>query len=205
MATAMIRYPIDRRITRTRATLQHAFLSLLRKKDYEAVTIQDICDAANVGRSTFYAHFRSKDDLKRSSLEHLRALLIDRQRAALATPAGSKDRHFGFSVSLFEHARDHLDAYRALIGGRGGAVALGAIRQIVAELVRNELKERVDRDAPDSVPMDFSVHFAVGAYMAVLTWWLDRGAKLPAQRMDAWFQRLSIEGTVPLSSWHATR
>ena len=200
METAMPRYPTDRRITRTRATLQRAFLSLLREKDYEAVTIQEICDAAKFGRSTFYAHFRSKDDLKRSSLEHLRALLIDRQRAALATPAGSKGRHFGFSLSLFEHARDHLDAYRALIGGRGGAVALGTIRQIVAELVRNELKETVDREAPDSVPLDFSVHFAVGAYMAVLTWWIDRGAKLPAQRMDAWFQRLSIVETVPRSS-----
>jgi AcrR family transcriptional regulator len=53
----------DRRIVRTRAMLQDALLSLIRTKGYEAITIKDICDAANVGRSTFYAHYTSKDQI----------------------------------------------------------------------------------------------------------------------------------------------
>ncbi|MBN9138523.1 MAG: TetR family transcriptional regulator, partial [Phyllobacterium sp.] len=76
---------IDRRIARTRATLQHALISLIPKKGYEAITVEDICDVANVGRSTFYAHCTGKDDLKRRGLdEHLRALLSARQKEALA-------------------------------------------------------------------------------------------------------------------------
>ena len=75
----------DRRVTRTRAMLQQALMSLIPRKDYDAITVQDICDAANVGRSTFYAHFTSKDDLKRSGFEHLRKELADRQRTAMAT------------------------------------------------------------------------------------------------------------------------
>ena len=63
---------MDRRIIRTRGVLQHALTSLILKKGYEAITIQDICDEANVGRSTFYAHYTSKDDLKRSGFERLR-------------------------------------------------------------------------------------------------------------------------------------
>ena len=70
--------------------LQHALTSLILKKGYEAITIQDICDAANVGRSTFYAHYTSKDDLKRSGFEHLRKELVDRQRDALAAPGDIK-------------------------------------------------------------------------------------------------------------------
>ena len=58
---------IDRRIPRTRAMLQHALTSLILQKGYEAITIQDICDEANVSRSTFYAHYTSKDDLKRAA------------------------------------------------------------------------------------------------------------------------------------------
>ena len=77
---------IDRRIPRTRAMLQHALTSLILKKGYEAITIQDICDEANVGRSTFYAHYTSKDDLKRSGFEHLRKEFGDRQRDAQAAP-----------------------------------------------------------------------------------------------------------------------
>src|SRR5712671_6852532 len=106
---------IDRRILRTRATLQHALTSLILKKGYEAITIQDICAEANVGRSTFYAHYTSKDDLKRSGFEHLRKQLLDHQRAALAASDNAGDRSLAFSLPMFEHAREHIDLYRALV------------------------------------------------------------------------------------------
>src|SRR6266699_5908998 len=92
--------PIDRRISRTRMLLQHALNSLILKKGYEAITIKDICDAANVGRSTFYAHYTSKDDLKRSGLEHLRRLLVDRQKQALAGAGDIRQRSLGFSLTM---------------------------------------------------------------------------------------------------------
>lgn len=186
---------IDRRIARTRTMLQHALMSLIRKKDYEAITIKDICEAANVGRTTFYAHYTSKDDLKRSGIEnHLRGLLADRQRDALATTGDMRDRSLGFSLTMFEHARDHLDVYRALVGGRGGAVALGTVRQILADLVRDELAATADKNPADIIPREFIIRYIVGAYMAVLTWWLDGGAKLPPERINKMFRRLAIDG-----------
>src|SRR6516165_1579746 len=96
---------LDRRARRTRALLQQAHLELILKKGYDATTIQDICDAADVGRSTFYAHYRSKDDLRRSGFEHLRTLLAERQASALASTAEGDERRLAFSLTLFEHAR----------------------------------------------------------------------------------------------------
>jgi AcrR family transcriptional regulator len=177
--------------------LQHALVSLILKKGYEAITVQDICDAANVGRSTFYAHYTSKDDLKRSGLEHLRKEPVDRQRDVLSTPGDIRDRSLSFSLTMFEHARDHMDLYRALVGGRGSAIALGSIRQILSDLVRNELAAIADRNSPDVIPREFVVQYIVGSYMAVLTWWLDRGAELPPNRVDAMFRRLATEGITP--------
>jgi AcrR family transcriptional regulator len=193
----MAKKPTDRRILRTRATLQHALNSLILKKGYDAITIQDVCDAANVGRSTFYAHYTSKDDLKRKGFEKLRTLLVDRQREALAMATGDRDRSLGFSLAMFEHARDHVDHYRALVGGRGGNVSLGSIRQILSDLVRNELAATTGKKSADVVPRELVVQYVVGAYMAVLTWWLDGGAKLPPERIDAMFRRLATEGIVP--------
>jgi len=193
----MAKNAIDRRVVRTRAMLQHALISLIMKKGYEAITIKDVCDAANVGRSTFYAHFTSKDDLKQSGLEHLRKELIDRQRAALAATGKIGGRSLGFSLTLFEHARDHMGLYRALVGSRGGSVALGSIRQIISDLVRSELAATADKNSADVIPRELVVQYVVGAYMAVLTWWLDRGAKLPPQRIDAMFRRLAAEGITP--------
>jgi AcrR family transcriptional regulator len=86
---------IDRRVARTRHALQQAFLSLILSKGYEATTIDEICAVANVGRSTFYAHFTGKDDLKRSGLDHLRRTLQARQNGSPSRPDGSKG--FGFS------------------------------------------------------------------------------------------------------------
>src|SRR5260370_8381887 len=98
---------IDRRIVRTRATLQHALNSLILKKRYESITITDICDAANVGRSTFYAHYTSKDDLKRSGFERLRSLLVERQKEALTPLGNPRDPSFGSSPATLEHTPHH--------------------------------------------------------------------------------------------------
>ena len=186
----------DRRVARTKATLQHALISLTLKKGYDATTIKDICDEANVGRSTFYAHFTSKDDLKRSGLENLRKLLVARQREALAANDG-ETRSLSFSLTLFEHARDHKELYRALAGSRGGAIGLSTIRQILSDLVRDEIAASDKNNGTEAIPRDLVVQYLVGAYMAVLIWWLDRGAKLPPQRIDAMFRRLASKGVRP--------
>jgi AcrR family transcriptional regulator len=189
----MAKKQIDRRVARTRALLQQAHMSLILKKDYEAITVDEICDAANVGRSTFYAQYTSKDDLRRSGLENLRRLLVERQKDAL-TARDIRDRSLGFSLTMFEHARDHLDLYKALVGGRGGAIALGTIRRILSDLIRNELAATADKRSADAIPREVVVQYVAGAFMAVMTWWLDGGAKLPPQRVDAMFRRLATEG-----------
>jgi hypothetical protein len=99
---------------------------------------------------------------------------------------------------MFEHARDHIDLYRALVGTRGGTVSLGQIRQILSDLVRNEFAT-IGKNSADSIPRELIVQYVVGAYMPVLTWWLDGGAKLPPKRIDAMFRRLAAGGITP--SW----
>lgn len=184
----------DRRVIRTRGLLQHALISLILEKDYETITVEDICTAANVGRSTFYAHYTSKDDLKRRGLEeHLRALLAA-PKMQTATVGGTHDHRLSFSLALLQHAREHRALYRALVRNRGGAIGLNAIRRVVADLVREELDTGPDGKPPDDVAHEVTVQYLVGAYMSVLTWWLDGGAKLPAERVDALFRRLANSG-----------
>jgi AcrR family transcriptional regulator len=185
---------MDRRVARTRAMLQRALNALTLKKGYEAITIADICETANVGRSTFYAHYTGKDDLKRSGLEHLRHQLLDHQRAALAASDNAGQRSLAFSLPMFEHAREHIDLYRALVGNHGGAVALGTIRQILSDVVRDELYASAGKNPNGAIHRELVVHYVVGAYMAVMTWWLDGGAKLPPRQMDAMFRRLATAG-----------
>jgi AcrR family transcriptional regulator len=193
----MAKRPIDRRVARSREMLHKALLSLIVKKGYDAITVEEICEAANVGRSTFYAHFTGKDDLKRSGLEHLREQLLGRQRSAAAS-ADEETRSLGFSLTMFEHARDHIHLYQALVGSRGGAVALGTIRQVLCDCVRGELAATGTKNGKHGIPSELIVEYVVGGYMAMLTSWLDGGAKLPPAKIDAIFRRLAIEGVASL-------
>ena len=167
---------IDRRIVRTRATLQHAVLGLIMTRGYEAISVQDICAAANVGRSTFYAHYTGKDDLKRSGLDHLKAAL----------KGGGAAGQLAFTPALFAHARDHLGLYRALQGGPGAEVSIAGLRHVLTEMVEDDLRDIDSRR--------ITVPFVVGALMSVLLWWLDGGAVQPADEVEATFRRLILDG-----------
>ncbi len=185
---------MDRRVARTRGILQEALNRLTLKSGYEAITIKDICDEANVGRSTFYAHFTSKDDVKRSGLEHLRHHLVAQQQAALAGGGAPQDRMLSFSLVMLEHVRDHAALYRKLVSDRGGSVALGFIREILGDLIRTDLAHQHFERAGRPTDREGTVQYLVGAFMSVMIWWLDSGARLAPGEVDAIFRHLSVEG-----------
>jgi len=173
----------DRRVSRTKVALHQALMLLIRERRYETITIKQICDVAGVSRSTFYAHYAGKDELKRDGLDRLRRRLLHE-----AGKAGA----FAFSRALFEHARSYLPVYRALSRNHGGAVALGKIREIVGELVRQDLTAHPE--ATSVLPRELVVEHLVGAYMSLLTSWLDGGAKMSPEQIDAAFRRLAMHG-----------
>jgi AcrR family transcriptional regulator len=185
---------MDRRAARTRRALHSALMSLILRKGYEAITVQDIIDEADVGRSTFYAHYTGKEDLLRSGFQTLRAELTEAQRTARPNIDGSRDEPLGFSLAMFEHASGYTDVYRALVDGRGGVVAVNEIRRILSEIVKKELSG-VRHD--ETVPQEVRIEFVVGAFLTVLIWWLERRPKLTPSQVDTIFRRLVIKGIGP--------
>src|SRR5215471_19459582 len=72
----------DRRVQRTRRLLHKALMSCILEKKYESITVQEILDRADVGRSTFYTHFRDKDELLVSGFGEVQRLLKSAQTAS---------------------------------------------------------------------------------------------------------------------------
>ena len=176
---------VDRRVQRSRQLLQDALIAMMIEKGYEATTVQDIIDRANVGRATFYAHFADKETLLTSRLEDLRAFLIERQRQAPG---------LGFSLAMLEHARDHLPLYAAIVGrgGGSGAFVIQRIHATIGELARSALQGLGMKGSPERRTL--AAQYIAGAFMAVLTWWLDQAAKLPAEEVDGIFRTLVMRG-----------
>jgi AcrR family transcriptional regulator len=185
---------IDRRAARTRAALHSALMSLIVRKSYDAISVSDIADEANVGRATFYCHFRGKDDLLRNGAGGLRAMLVEQRQRAAADESSSAAKLLGFSLFMFEHTRERLTLYRALVRSRAGAIVLDMIRNLLAESVREDLAALRRSPSSQSIAREVAIQYVVGGFMSVLTGWLDRGAKEPPEQMDAAFRSLALHG-----------
>lgn len=180
---------LDRRVQRTRKLLQDALIALILEKGYEAVTVQDIIDRANVGRSTFYAHFLDKQQLLLGGFEQLRVFLVQQRTTALMQGVGE----LSFSLGMFEHAQSYLPVYRALIGKQSGAVVQQRIQQLLGDLAREELAALAPQTVTP-VPLEIVVEYTVSAFMALLIWWVDHEAAYTPTQMDALFKQLTIPG-----------
>ncbi|MGK8521228.1 TetR/AcrR family transcriptional regulator [Nocardia asteroides] len=128
----------DRRVRRTRALLHRALIELMVERGYDRVTVRDILQRADVGRSTFYAHYRDKDDLLlRSSTDYLRAAMTaaatDTEGAELLAPVRT----------LFQLAAANPEIYRALVGRKSGTVLLRTTRVMVAQILAERLRDRL--------------------------------------------------------------
>jgi len=182
---------MDRRSARTRRALHEALISLILRKGYDAITVQEIIDKADVGRATFYAHYRGKEDLLRGGFDALRAELKAARGAALSKRGAGQDGPLAFSLAMFEHACAYRDVYRAMVGGRGGVVAIHEIRRVLSEMVKEELSVFQDDGA---VSRELALHFVVSTFLTVLTWCLERKSKLAPSEVDAMFRRLVVNG-----------
>ncbi|GAA4952460.1 AcrR family transcriptional regulator [Nonomuraea thailandensis] len=181
--------PTDRRVRRTRTLLHTALIELISEKGYDNVTVQDILDRADVGRSTFYLHYPSKDQLLLSGMHHLQAELS----ARLSADAHSHESSVMAPLRpLFEHAADKRHLYRALLGSRATTVALRSGRRMLSDLLATHLHSRLNID--DRTRLDMMVAFLVNGLIGVLTWWHDTEPDLSAEQMYTSFERLAVEG-----------
>ncbi len=185
---------VDRRIQRTRQLLQSALLSLILEKGYEAVTVQDIIDRANVGRATFYAHFQDKEDLLLSEFEALRAQL----ERHLIGQAGSNP--WELILVMFQHAASQLQLYQALAGKQGGNVMIPHMSKYLFALLRDHFGSHFAGRKDLQVPLDVLAHYLVSTFMALLTWWLNHDLPYSAERMYDMYCQLAQPGVASVLS-----
>ncbi len=182
----------DRRVQRTQQLLREALFSLIREKGFEALTVQDILDRANVGRATFYTHFDNKEDLLVSGFDELRASLKQRQREALSRGSDVEEHLFAFSREMLAHVQEHRDLFQVMIGKRSGAVVQSLVHKLLVDIVRDEVKTTSAASRADPARTEAVVQFIAGGFFGMLMWWLGAKVRLPVDEMDARFRQLAI-------------
>ncbi len=183
----------DRRINRTRRLMNEALMALIVEKGYEAVTVQDILDKADVGRSTFYAHFRDKDDLLLSGFDHLRTLFEQQQQALLAAKSGGQDTQFNMILELFRHTGQHHKLYKAIAGKQSGEMILKYLHRYLYDMLLVPHKALMkNKKAP--IPIELTTHWIVSSLLSLMIWWLENDMPYPPEKMDEIFRTLTMPG-----------
>jgi len=163
----------DRRVERTRELLQKALIELIGKSGYDAITIQDIVDRANVGRTTFYLHYNSKDELFMSCHEaivrefHI-GLLHPLSREELLSPEAPAEM-----TSSYQHLEEGRALLYPIFQGKDSALILRQIRERSAREIEANLRD-IFEEAESAIPLDMLSNYLAGAQITLMQWWLEK-------------------------------
>lgn len=175
--------PEDRRIQRTRQFLQSALSELILEKGYEKVTVQDVIDRANVGRSTFYAHFESLDQLLLSGFEPLRTQFED----FLSGTIFDLESPWALSLAMFQQVQKQ----------QGGYITLTHVQKYLYGYLLEHLKSALPK-RNKNIPPELLAHYVASSFIALLTWWIDNKYPFSAEKMNELFRQLVEPGTLAI-------
>ena len=194
--------PLDRRSRRTRHALQAALISLILEKGYDSVTIEEITERADLGRTTFYLHFRDKEELLMHAIDNICDDFIQQHEALLALVDSSKTARHALHGNtderilyhIFAHARENADLYKVMLRGEGGATASKRFTQIIQDETVRRLSQL--QNLTIKVPLEVFAVFFSGTLVELVTWWLEMDQPYPIEEMVAFYQQMFNGGAL---------
>lgn len=179
---------MDRRQKRTKDAIFSAFEELLSKQSYAQITVQDIIDAANIGRSTFYAHFETKDDLLKEMCTELFEHVVSESLGAelshdFSSAEGSAE---AIITHILYHLRDEKKNIIAMLSYDSNELFLRHFRQYLSVMIREYL---ITGDTPlhQNVPESFLVNHITSAFVGMVQWWISRNLEQTPEELAGYF------------------
>ena len=173
----------DRRIQRTRHSLTHAMVDLVTEKRFDDITVQNLIDRADIGRSTFYTHFRDKEDLFQTNWEGFLEFCFE-QIDWTRVGKGS----FFPVLFLFDHLKEVQPFYRGLVLSRKSEPLMKTGTEYLSQRLEEGLQANLKYHP--SIPISILSNYLATELFALLKWWLDQGMPYSPERMDQIFHEL---------------
>jgi len=179
---------MDRRQQKTRDAIFEAFSTLLSSKSYTKITIQEIIDEANIGRSTFYSHFETKDDLLKEMctdlFSHVFSESLDTEKTHDFSLAG--DNPGSMFTHILYHLRDNKKNIVGILTCESGELFLRFFKQYLNELIIQHLLIGVERKNT-TTPEDFLVNHISGSFVEMVQWWIKNNMKQSPEELARYF------------------
>ena len=179
----------DRRVKKKRELLQKALIELISERSYDAITVQDIVDRANVGRTTFYLHYNSKEELFVSCHE----AIVSKFRIGALHPLSKEEILSPTAPPGLTMAYKHLEEARPLLysifKGKDGLLILRRVRDSNAQEIEANLRS-IFGEPNSSVPLDVLANYLAGSQIALMQWWLEKRQRHSLEKLVQTFHRL---------------
>jgi AcrR family transcriptional regulator len=172
----------------TKDLVLNIFPEVMLEKGYIKMTVQDIIKRAKIGRTTFYAHFNSKEDVLKGSIDRLRDNLL----FAVSQSESAREGHLKFTYYFFDHIISHHKFYDDLVGRDDFFIVERYILRMLTDLLNREVKLIQDCDVQSS-STELMVQHLVGAIWATSVWTLER-KHLSAKTVNECFQDMALPG-----------
>ena len=179
---------MDRRQQKTRAAIFQAFSALLAEQSYSHITVQEIIDRANVGRTTFYAPIETKDELLKALCENLFGHIISSAKDCTHTHGLYSDGSAPESIfcHLLQHLQENDNNVLGLLSGESSEVFLRYFKDSLSFLIEAQLRE-VSRPHPE-LPLAFVVNHIAGSFVEMVLWWVKGHMRQTPEELDCWFR-----------------
>ncbi len=170
---------MDRRQSKTRKAVFNAFVELLTEKGYSNTTIQDIISRADIGRSTFYSHFQTKDDLLNALCESIFDHAFSEQSPKEESHDFSDRRDLrGELTHILYHLGESRGYVEGILASESGDVFMRYFRDQLTGVFRKEIKE-----VPEGIPMDYAVERCAWDFSETVRWWMSHDGYSPEDVM----------------------
>jgi AcrR family transcriptional regulator len=175
---------MDRRQQKTRTLIFQAFKKLLETKRYSNITVQEIIDEANVGRSTFYAHFETKDELLKALCTEIFSHVFSDDLMSEKTHdfSGRKSGLEARITHLLYHLNDNKHDIIGILSCESGELFMRYFKQYLAEMFSKYLNE-----LNANVPADFLLNHLTGSFAEAVTWWINSGMKNTPEEISKYY------------------
>jgi len=182
---------MDRRIKRTKAAIYAAFEELLSEKKYEHITVQEIIDRADIGRSTFYAHFETRDDLLKAVCSELFShVFSDHSKAEASHDFSSEDNTLINTLThILYHLKDDRKRYSRIFSCESSEIFWSYFREQLSGLMSGFKYEPKTGEA--DIPEDFRLDFFAGAFIEAVKWWFRTGLETSPEKLVSYFAALT--------------
>lgn len=178
---------MDRRQQKTKKAIFDALSKLLENKRFESLTVQEIIDEANIGRSTFYAHFETKDDLlKEMCTDLFQHIFSDRlpQEADHAYSSGSPNLELKLGHILY-HLRENKSNLKGILGGESGDMFMRFLKKYLRDLF-----EMYKKDFSSDIPEDFLFNHLAGSFSEAVKWWMTEDTKHSPEEVAGYYMKM---------------